>query len=248
MPHLRAIKADIRLSVGCQDQFTTRESAKKELGKAIDGYDAALSEATNTAIRERATFGLARAWEAQGDLDKATTFYKKLVEQWPDGPYTAIATDRIAALANPAVREFYDEFAKFDPSPLPTEDVTKPLEFGDRDMPKLGEGPLGSFGPGSPMGEPVGPTGKRDLGLYTLPTLDPEPADSTPADPKSVGSKEDDLKTTDPNPVDPKPADLESADPKPADPNPVDPKPTDSKPVDSQPVDPKPADSKPLGS
>ncbi|HBO45546.1 MAG TPA: hypothetical protein DD670_16770 [Planctomycetaceae bacterium] len=201
---------DLRLNEGCNELFSTRAGAKEELKKAIDAYDRVLAESKDNAIRERATFGLARAWEAQGDLDKAADFYKKLVDNptWSKGPFAEVAKERAAALADPAVRRFYDQFAKFDPTPPPTGDVTKPLEFDDRQVPKPGESLLDTLDSYSSPQEPKTDVGtgepstsvpdksvpdkkepvksdavKRDVVLPDLPSIDTPPPAAEPTEP-----------------------------------------------------------------
>ncbi|NLE36533.1 MAG: hypothetical protein GX621_00750 [Pirellulaceae bacterium] len=181
---------DLRLNEGCNELFSTRAGAKEELKKAIDAYDRVLVESKDSTIRERATFGLARAWEAQGDLDKATDFYKKLIDNptWSKGPFGEVAEERVAALADPAVRKFYDQFAKFDPTPPPTGDLTKPLDFDDRQMPKPGEGLLDKLDSYSSPQEPKvesgkSEPGKRDVVLPDLPSIDAPPPAAEPTEP-----------------------------------------------------------------
>jgi hypothetical protein len=73
---------------------------------------------------QRATFGLARAYEAlagtrqsQGELDKATEVYQELLQEWPDGPYGQLAAERLEDLNRRETRALYDKFAEFDPRP-----------------------------------------------------------------------------------------------------------------------------------
>ncbi|MBN1591058.1 MAG: tetratricopeptide repeat protein [Pirellulales bacterium] len=139
--------ADLHLSKGCDELFKSRAGANQELKKAIESYDQLLDTSSNPAIRERATLGLARAWESQGDLDKAAKHYEALVKQWPDGPYTTFAEWRIAAVATPAIRKFYDEFAKFDPKPAYSKPALDPLKFDDFDMPSPDEPLVPRFDP-----------------------------------------------------------------------------------------------------
>lgn len=108
---------DLRLDSGCNLLFVNKTSANLELRKAVESYQAALDQATIPALQERAIYGLARAREAQGDLEPALKAYGDLVERWPKGTYHEIANERIADLKSKSTRAFYDKFAKYDPKP-----------------------------------------------------------------------------------------------------------------------------------
>jgi tetratricopeptide (TPR) repeat protein len=108
---------DMQLDSGCNLLFTNKTSANLELRKAVENYQAALAQANIPALLERATYGLARAREAQGDLEQAVKTYGGLVEKWPKGTYYEMAQERIADLKSNSTRGFYDKFAKYDPKP-----------------------------------------------------------------------------------------------------------------------------------
>jgi len=116
------LAGDMYLSQGCDGLFASKATAAQELRKAVDEYLTVLKESSSEVIRERATFGLARAYEAlagtregQGGLDKAIARYKEVIEKWPNGTYTSLAAQRLKDLNNQATRAFYDKFAKYDP-------------------------------------------------------------------------------------------------------------------------------------
>lgn len=129
------IAGDIYLANGCEQLFTNKATAAQELRKAVDSYLAVLNESQIPMLRERATFGLARAYEAlsgtrqsQGELDKAIENYRAVVEKWPNGAYTEIAKQRLADLERPATKQFYDKFAQYDPKPAFTDQPGTPGE------------------------------------------------------------------------------------------------------------------------
>ncbi|MFH1266846.1 MAG: hypothetical protein ABIK89_14045, partial [Planctomycetota bacterium] len=72
-------------------------------------------------LQQRASYGLARAYESlagtQGGLDKAIETYEDLVAKWPQGAYCELATRRLEELQRQDTKEFYDQFAKFEPRP-----------------------------------------------------------------------------------------------------------------------------------
>jgi len=118
------LSADIHLAAGTDDLFSNKASASQELRKAIEKYLLVRKESRITALRERATFGLARAYEAmggtrqsEGELEKARETYEEVVKNWPDGTYQQAATIRLEDLKSQSTKAFYDKFAQYDPQP-----------------------------------------------------------------------------------------------------------------------------------
>jgi hypothetical protein len=137
------LSGDIHLASGCQDLFANKATASQELQKAVEKYLLVRSESSTAALRERATFGLARAYEAQagtrqsqGELSKAIQSYEEVVKNWPKGAYAAAAQQRIDDLKKPATKSFYDKFAQYDPQPAFTPGGPgKPL-FDSKSLPE----------------------------------------------------------------------------------------------------------------
>ncbi len=127
--HWAAVVAgDMYLASGCQQLFTSKATAAQDLRKAVESYLMVLEQSQTPMLRERATFGLGRAYEAlsatrqgQGELDDAIEQYQTLVDEWPDGAYTQIARQRLQDLQRSATKQFYDKFAQYDPKPAFTE-------------------------------------------------------------------------------------------------------------------------------
>jgi len=167
--HWAAVVAgDLRLSEGCAQRFRSRSTANQELRKAVECYRMVLDESNRSELRERATFGLARTLEVQGDLDKAEQRYEEVRSGWPEGVYAAAASRRLEDLGNDTFRKtFYDEFAKFDPRP-----------------PSLSEEP----GLGPSFDEEITPPG-QDRIFSPSNLLDPKkraPADAKPGETSTV--------------------------------------------------------------
>lgn len=169
--------ADQRLASGCNSLFTDKPSAMQELRKAIDLYLPVLEQSRETSLVERATFGLARAYEAQIDLEKAIPRYKEVVDRWADGPYAVVAKSRLTALDQRSVRELADKFAQWEPKP-PTPDVPDfPASRPEFDLDSLPDGPV--FTP------------KTDFGLDGAGGTAPPSAPSDgPADPSTESAPE----------------------------------------------------------
>ncbi|MGI6419893.1 MAG: hypothetical protein ACOX1P_30015 [Thermoguttaceae bacterium] len=149
------LAGDLHLQAGCEELFTTKATAADELQRALDKYKLVLANSRAPVVRERATYGLARTYEAmagarqsQGDLDLATEHYEKVAKEWPDGAYAAEAARRAAALKQLETRKFYDAFAAWEPKPAFTspEGMDKiNVPFDDASL-KEGEQPKDFFG------------------------------------------------------------------------------------------------------
>ena len=120
----RVVSADLRLANGCDQLFGNKIEAGQELQKAMESYVAVLDASKESSIRDRATFGLARTYEAmagtrqsQGELKKAEEKYQEVLDNWPDGVFAKSAKRRLADLSRTATKEFYDQFAAYDPHP-----------------------------------------------------------------------------------------------------------------------------------
>jgi tetratricopeptide (TPR) repeat protein len=112
------LAGDLHLAIGCNMLFVNKGMANQELRDAEDDYLRVLgAKRSGSEFRERATFGLARARESQGNLQKAVEHYEEVRTQWPDGAYAKAAAARLEDLKRPETRLLYDRFAKFDPKP-----------------------------------------------------------------------------------------------------------------------------------
>ncbi len=145
------ISGDLHLRSGCAMLFSSKLSANDELTQAVDCYRKVIEGRPKAAVKERATFGLARALESQGDLPGAIETYESLTEQWPNGAFAEAATGRIADLNDPATREWYDMFAKFEPKSPYVDEPGVPgqkLPFDLDSLPDDGGGDGSLFTPG----------------------------------------------------------------------------------------------------
>ncbi len=141
--------ADLRLTAGCNLLFSDKPSALFELRKAIDLYLPVLQQTRERTLLERATFGLARAYEAQIDLEKAE--------------------ERLTALGQRSVRELADRFAKWEPKPAVSDLPDFPDSPPRFDLDAIPDGPVftpktdfGLEGLGERPGTPVEPPADPD--------------------------------------------------------------------------------------
>lgn len=147
-----ALAGDYHLSEGCRLLFENKANANQELRKATEYYLQVLEASDESSLRERATFGLARALEAQArDLDEAVARYREVVENWPDGAFAVAAQRRLEDLQRVETKALYDRFAKFDPKPAFGDEPGVPGQKPPFELDSLPEGaPL--FTPSSPFG------------------------------------------------------------------------------------------------
>ena len=133
------LSAEYHLIDGCNQLFHNKTIGEQQLNKAIYAYELELREGKSSLLRERATFGLAQAKEAKGDLDEAAGYYKDLVKNWPDGAYTAVAEQRLRDLKRPDVRKMYTDFRSFTPAPPVANELPMPGQtpaFDTQNIPK----------------------------------------------------------------------------------------------------------------
>jgi tetratricopeptide (TPR) repeat protein len=109
--------ADIHLSRGCRELFENKSLARDELRKATELYRTLQNRSSLPEVLERAAFGLGRAYEAQGELDRAREAYQQVIDRSPDGAYAAAARKRLDDIERDPTKAFYDKFAAWDPKP-----------------------------------------------------------------------------------------------------------------------------------
>jgi hypothetical protein len=128
--------ADYHLGAGCNQLFVNKAMAQQELTKATEMYIAVRERgAKQPSLRERATYGLARAKEAKGDLAPAAQLYAEVVSDWPGGAFAGAAKQRLDDLNRPATRKLYDQFAHFDPKPAFTGEPGQKPSFDLNSLP-----------------------------------------------------------------------------------------------------------------
>jgi len=197
------IAGDLHLNAGCGMLFVDKANANQELRQAVDQYTEVCDESRQPMLLERATFGLARALESQGDLEQAIQLYEDIERNWPEGAYAKEAARRAKDLARPVTKQWYDRFAKFDPKPSFADQPGTPGERLPFDFDSLpGDGSL--FQPRTMMDlEEKGPddepttttpttTDQGDAGLIGPDPVQPDPVQPDPVEP------------VEPTPVEPK--------------------------------------------
>lgn len=127
---------DQYLELGSELLFENKAKANEELQQAITNYKIAIN-GSDPGLRQRATFGLARAYESSGEIDKAKDEYLRLAKG--NGPFAKLAEDRAADLMKASTLKFYDRFARYSPAaPKSMPGVKLPFSEGSLQMPKEG--------------------------------------------------------------------------------------------------------------
>ena len=176
--------AEAQLDSGADALYTNKPAARTNLSTAAEAFSMAKDEAKDPMLRAWALYGLGRAHESLGDLDRARGDYQALLKEYPDSGLAGAARKNLDHLNQPGVKEFYDWFAKQDPRPAavdtgsglpgvkPSFDLKEPSGIGDMKLPSATDANF-----------PIAPT--PDLPAVPLPdTSKTAPADAPPADSK----------------------------------------------------------------
>lgn len=103
MQHLAdATWADGQLYLASRYFFANRAVSNEAVNRAIATYQGLLRESQDGRMQSRAHFGLARAYELQGDLEQAQAEYQLVT-----GGFAAAAEDRIKELDNQNTKDTY---------------------------------------------------------------------------------------------------------------------------------------------
>ena len=190
------LAGDVYLSSGCDRVLTSKATASQDLQKAVDHYLTVRNESSAPMLRERATFGLARAYEALsgtrragGDMQEAIKFYEEVVKEWPNGAYDALAARRLEELKTHDTKSFYDKLVAYDPNSAFSEGPGasgKRLPFSPESLPE--EKPLYEkrdlLKAGGPVEKPSVPKGSSAPASKAAPAKTPAPGDTQPAETK----------------------------------------------------------------
>jgi hypothetical protein len=158
--------ADAKLRQGTTDLFRNRDQALAQLRDAVERYLVLVEDGRAPSIvHDRALYGLAQAYEARGELDKAEQTYRSVRGKLGD-----IALQRAEILSQRSIQDFYDWFATAE---LPRAPVT-----GLGGLESLPADFLQSLNLGADFLPPVGPSGGVDFSGFGV-----EPAGGVPATP-----------------------------------------------------------------
>ena len=80
--------AERLLDQGTDALYNDKSAGKENLLKASDAFQSAEQNVRDPMLRAWAMYGIGRAHEAMGDLDRARTDYERLVKEYPDSALT----------------------------------------------------------------------------------------------------------------------------------------------------------------
>ena len=168
------MSADAYLFFGEDQIISQREAGTQIIKNAGERYQKALGVATTSMARERAMFGIARATETLGDVNKAIEAYENLNKEFPKGTYKAVADQRLLRLRTPDAVEFYKALAEYTPKPK--------TEKSEKSKEKTEAGPKGKLDKIAPLPEnpPEEPMKTKSSAALTTATT---AAAVTPAEP-----------------------------------------------------------------
>ncbi len=132
------VLADIELSRGETSLFAQKSTGHDLIHSAFEDYQHVKENAVHPLLREQALFGMARSQESLGQLSKAREAYEEIVKNYPNGPYSKRAQQRLDDLARDSTKSWYDWFEKTEPVAA---DLGKSNPFGNPfdDMPSAGK-------------------------------------------------------------------------------------------------------------
>jgi tetratricopeptide (TPR) repeat protein len=106
------IAGDAYLKLGLQKMINDRAIALKELKKAKESLTSIIESKSKPSelIETRALYALAYACESLGEFDEAKTHYTSLTEKYKDSAFAKQANRGLERLADPRVRQVYDQF------------------------------------------------------------------------------------------------------------------------------------------
>ena len=154
------VLAESQLNQGTGGLYVNKPAGETELSHAAGSFAQVLQATKDPMLRAWALYGLARAHESMGELDRARSDYQKLIADYPDSSLVVSARTHLAQLNETSVKEFYDWFAKQNPQPAGSEsgsgvpgfkpafDLTEPPAAGDLKFPEPGSSKSSSETPG----------------------------------------------------------------------------------------------------
>jgi predicted negative regulator of RcsB-dependent stress response len=144
------VLAEQQLNQGAGGLYVNKPAAETELSHAVGSFTQVLQTTKDPMLRAWALYGLGRAHESQGQLERARLDYQKLIDEYPNSSLVSAARGHLAQLNETSVKEFYDWFAKQNPQPAglesgsgvpgfkPSFDLTEPPAPGDLKFPEPG--------------------------------------------------------------------------------------------------------------
>jgi tetratricopeptide (TPR) repeat protein len=196
------VLAEFQLTDGTNALYTNKPAARDSLSRAAGDFALAEQATRDPMLRAWAQYGLGRAYESMGNLDRARTEYQSLITDYPDSALIEAAKSHLAHLNQQGIKEFYDWFAKQDPRPEPLDKSTGipgKMPGFDLSEPSTGDIKMPSFGTKDSQPADSAPSGATpaagDSGSKTTPEPKTSPEPKSPAESKSPATPKADSKS-----------------------------------------------------
>ncbi|HZZ29621.1 MAG TPA: tetratricopeptide repeat protein [Pirellulales bacterium] len=111
------VMAETMLDNGANALFANKPAGREAIFNASEAFATVEKETKDPMLRAWALYGLGRAHESIGDLDRARDDFQRLIKEYPDSSLVESARTHINRLNQPSIKEFYDWFAKQEPRP-----------------------------------------------------------------------------------------------------------------------------------
>lgn len=109
------ILADNELASGVSLWFDEKAAARNSLNSALGRYQTVFTKSTDPLVREHALYGIGRTEESLCKVEDAEKAYEQLRQEFPDGPYSLRAKQRLDSLSRESTKTRYDWFASVEP-------------------------------------------------------------------------------------------------------------------------------------
>ncbi|QDU59745.1 Immunoglobulin G-binding protein A precursor [Planctomycetes bacterium Pan216] len=123
--------ADFEYEEGLSQLFGDRAAATSKLEDALSLYQGLAGlGSSHPEVARQAGFGIGMTYETLGDLEKAKSAYEQVVSRYPGSEEAFLSGMRLERIETPTAKEFYAEFASYEPKEPSTElppDASIPL-------------------------------------------------------------------------------------------------------------------------
>ena len=109
-----AVFGDLRLAAACDRRFVRRQSPKGVESRQ-ESYEKILEDNLSSALRERATYGMARVRRSLEIWTPPSSFMATSSTKWPHSAFAAAAKHRLADFKNLEIKLMFNDLRKHEP-------------------------------------------------------------------------------------------------------------------------------------
>lgn len=190
----------VELNDGLERLLKDKVKAREDINAAIEKIQQARnSEFADGMIKDQATYSLAFAYESMGEFDKAQTFYQELADN-PDSQFQHLAADGLARCGDPETKEFYEVFAKWEPTaneeaPEELDLLKNPLDLSPPEALDLNPGSQNEgdqdAAPSLPETDPTGDGAQQETGTDSPESNQKDGTETSASGTQEAGTQED---------------------------------------------------------